>query len=882
MRRLFLVLLVFFPEILFAQGSDECASAQPIALSGYGSIELLVDNNNATNNPNDPAVVDDLCPDTFLGDLLSDVWFSWTAPAEGLLELSTCNNPGGLDTDIVLYESTNGCSGLVEVACNGDGINLSGDYCTDYGSLIVDFNVTPGTSYLIRVGGYDDCDGLGSTIMNVTFCDGVPRPSNFESSYDLDLGLLNLAWQNPIDYDAVSLYLEGVFLSDLQGILSGDNSESISVSLPTGNTEVCIKGVVGDQYCSPICESVLVSGQIGPCPSYVGLNLSPYEAVPPLAACANCSAGGIHDDTSYIRSYDLKNEYGVSVGISEYLNFECVSTLAVSLPGDGNSQPIRIRFYVDLDGEDPTNFLYTNGVNVGQTPDLGISTCHLFYEEEFQVPVLYSPTRFNFVLGTGVVDPDVLGASSRTLDLGLFPPASRIVAEIYSPSGTATGSAWTMFTGSNVVDLGQSFVAALACGIPSPESIASACCPNDRYVIDLGLNIGADSDGDGILDDCDIDLTGGKDCDLNGVDDSCQVDADMDGTIDDCDSDIDGDGIGNDCDIDQTPGEDCDFNGQLDLCQSDSDSDSDGVIDVCDEDLDGDGVINSCDLDQVPGEDCDSNGILDVCDLQNSEEDCNNNLILDACEIAGGSAPDCDGNGIIDQCEYGPETDCNSNGLLDSCDILFGVSTDCNQNSTPDDCEVLDSGNDCDSNQILDECELLNGDCNQNGLLDVCEVEAGTAPDCNSNQVPDICEFSVLTDCNNNRILDECDVLIGLSEDCNSNLIPDECDLVSGDFNTNGIPDDCEENQFVRADVNGDSSIDIGDAVAVLAYLFTGGSIECEKSSDSNDDGAVNVADGIQILGYLFSGAVDPPAPFPDCGNDSTKDQLSCRSYFGC
>ena len=32
---------------------------------------------------------------------------------------------------------------------------------------------------------------------------------------------------------------------------------------------------------------------------------------------------------------------------------------------------------------------------------------------------------------------------------------------------------------------------------------------------------------------------------------SCQVDTDLDGTIDPCDPDLDGDGIPNDCDIDQ-------------------------------------------------------------------------------------------------------------------------------------------------------------------------------------------------------------------------------------------------------------------------------------------------------------------------------------------
>ena len=61
---------------------------------------------------------------------------------------------------------------------------------------------------------------------------------------------------------------------------------------------------------------------------------------------------------------------------------------------------------------------------------------------------------------------------------------------------------------------------------------------------------------------CDIDQTGGADCDLNGEDDSCQPDTDLDGTIDPCDPDIDGDGIPNDCDVDQTGGADCDLNGE--------------------------------------------------------------------------------------------------------------------------------------------------------------------------------------------------------------------------------------------------------------------------------------------------------------------------------
>ena len=76
----------------------------------------------------------------------------------------------------------------------------------------------------------------------------------------------------------------------------------------------------------------------------------------------------------------------------------------------------------------------------------------------------------------------------------------------------------------------------------------------------------------------------------------------------------------------------------------------------------------------------------------------------------------------------------------------------------------------------------------------------------------------------------------------------------------------CEETSFIRGDVNGDGGIDISDAVTTLDYLFTGGSIGCEKAADSNDDGAINVAEGIALLGYLFSGTGDLPLPFPTCG----------------
>ncbi len=87
---------------------------------------------------------------------------------------------------------------------------------------------------------------------------------------------------------------------------------------------------------------------------------------------------------------------------------------------------------------------------------------------------------------------------------------------------------------------------------------------------------------------------------------------------------------------------------------------------------------------------------------------------------------------------------------------------------------------------------------------------------------------------------------------------------------------------FVRGDINDDSSINIADAVAGLAYLFSGGPANCLDAVDTNDDGNANVADGVYLLTFLFSGGPTPPAPFSDCGSDPTGDSLDCDTFDNC
>lgn len=107
--------------------------------------------------------------------------------------------------------------------------------------------------------------------------------------------------------------------------------------------------------------------------------------------------------------------------------------------------------------------------------------------------------------------------------------------------------------------------------------------------------------------------------------------------------------------------------------------------------------------------------------------------------------------------------------------------------------------------------------------------------------------------------------------DCNNNGQPDDQDIAMGvslDANMNGIPDECEcPTPFIRGEINGDGSVDIGDAIALLNFLFSSGAPPIPPAAgDVNGDGSTDVGDVIYLLGFQFSGGPPPPAPFPNIG----------------
>lgn len=80
------------------------------------------------------------------------------------------------------------------------------------------------------------------------------------------------------------------------------------------------------------------------------------------------------------------------------------------------------------------------------------------------------------------------------------------------------------------------------------------------------------------------------------------------------------------------------------------------------------------------------------------------------------------------------------------------------------------------------------------------------------------------------------------------------------DSNGDGIGDACDS--YMCGDANGDTNINVGDAVYVVNYVFKNGPEPYPvESGDANDDGNVNVGDAVYLVNHVFSGGPEPCAP---------------------
>jgi cysteine-rich repeat protein len=264
------------------------------------------------------------------------------------------------------------------------------------------------------------------------------------------------------------------------------------------------------------------------------------------------------------------------------------------------------------------------------------------------------------------------------------------------------GAVWTNEEKLTPADLAESDSFGFSVGVGPTHVFVGSYKDDDRgsesgsaYLFGLS---GPDCNVNGVVDECDVASGASNDCNEDGALNECQgerADSDADGITDDCDmcpgfddnQDTDGDSVPDGCDI-------------CEGLDDKADCDADGVPDCS--------AIANCGGD-LACSDCNGNNMPDGCEVDNGTvSDCNENSIPDMCDIAGGTSLDCAGEGVPDECE----PDCNTNGSPDSCDIMNCPvddlsCTDCNGNGSPDGCDLGPQGDseDLDGNGIPDECD---------------------------------------------------------------------------------------------------------------------------------------------------------------------------------
>jgi len=459
------VLVVFaMPTVAIAQ--DECAVADTIPFA-VGVTVQAIDNTAATQSA-DP-VNDALCAGTAIGGMFSDIWFSWTAGEDGILTVSTCNTIT-FDSDIIVYSG--GCGALVEVACNGDAAG-----CAGFSSLIPYFDVTSGTEYHIRIGGWDAGTGVGTGDMTLEFSNLIPV-SNLACTPDQSTGTdeVLMAWDENIFYDFVSIYLDVIdpanLLTTVTGVGAGGMSSfNYTPAASGGHTLFAVGESGGAAAPSAQCTYFFADA----CPATTGTTLVPVPSNQPFGGAVSCNAGGLHADNSYYRAYDLCNNYSVT----DNVDVKCVTTVFSSNPGV-TTQPVRVRLHIDI-----------NGGAVG--PLTGMT---MFYEEEFQVPVVGNEI-YNFVLGTGIIDPDGVLAGSATTLVGCL-DGETLVVEIFTPDGQAAGNSLFMGipdpaqTNPATDQIGASYILAPACGLTNPIDMVNLGFPTNMWIMDIAWDDAGD------------------------------------------------------------------------------------------------------------------------------------------------------------------------------------------------------------------------------------------------------------------------------------------------------------------------------------------------------------------------------------------------------
>ena len=135
-----------------AQGADLCVFAQPIAGAGTFPVDTSFAATDGLANA---------CGEN--GQIHNDVWFRWTSPVSGPIQMDTCA-AADFDTTLAVYPDES-CATAAPLVCNDDQCALRSRLA---------FTAVAGVDYRVRVGGWDEV-ARGTATLTIDTVVGVPN-----------------------------------------------------------------------------------------------------------------------------------------------------------------------------------------------------------------------------------------------------------------------------------------------------------------------------------------------------------------------------------------------------------------------------------------------------------------------------------------------------------------------------------------------------------------------------------------------------------------------------------------------------------------------------------------------------------------------------------
>jgi hypothetical protein len=225
-----------------AGGNDDCTGATPLALNTPVSYDTT---GTSTSSPTWPCA----------GNGGPDLWYSYTAAATGDLRVTTC----GSSYDSALELFTGGCGGLVSIACNDDVCGMQAQ---------ITWAATAGTSYLIRVGGWNSAMGLGTLLLEVPPAPGLYIVSNLPGTWiDISATGTPLSLEDDGEVDVATTLGNTLLPAGIARVGSngGVRFNGVGLSIPGPNAVIPAGNVFGgDQTLLPFWDDIDTNfGQVG-------------------------------------------------------------------------------------------------------------------------------------------------------------------------------------------------------------------------------------------------------------------------------------------------------------------------------------------------------------------------------------------------------------------------------------------------------------------------------------------------------------------------------------------------------------------------------------------------------------------------------------------